>query len=348
MPTLQAEQLGDLLQVTLRELGRGKFTEIATDLQELTAMSKLMSKNQVKLSSGTQVQWDLMIDHSNSARNVGLMEPDIVDISDGMIQGVAPWRWLTNNFAVDAREVDMNREPARIVDLVLTRRIRCMISTALKMEQNWWNFPSASDAKTPFGLPYWVTKTSNTTGGFLGGIPSGYSLVANVSPTTYPRWQNWGCQYSLVTEDDFVAKAREAATKTAFKPPVDGIPTFNTGDTYGFYSNYSVIGQLESLAKAQNENIGYDLAAFDGRTLFRKVPVNYVPQLDADTTGPFYGINWGVMKTYILNGWWNRQTVIPQKNDQHTVAVTHYDFGYQFICKDRRRNFVLATGTTYP
>jgi hypothetical protein len=37
-PTLTPSGLNDLVQTTLRDLGKPKFTEIATDLQRHTAM----------------------------------------------------------------------------------------------------------------------------------------------------------------------------------------------------------------------------------------------------------------------------------------------------------------------
>ena len=43
-------------------------------------------------------------------------------------------------------------------------------------------------------------------------------------------------------------------------PPVDGIATFNDGNSYGAFTNYAVIRKLEDLVKNQNENIGNDLA----------------------------------------------------------------------------------------
>lgn len=343
---IQAENLGDLIATTLKDLGEMRFTEIATDLQDHVAMRVLLKKERVVLESGTGIQWDVMISADGSSRNVGLGATDIVNITDGMVQASSVWRNTTSNYAIIGQELAMNRTPRRIVDLLKARRIRCMIGLAELMEKNFWGFPAATDTVTPYGLPYWVTK--NATEGFNGGIASGYSLIGGLSPTTYPRWQNWTYQYTSVSRDDFIRHVRQAATKTFFRPPVDGIPTFNTGDKYGFYSNYSVIGQLEEAVESQNENLGNDIASKDGTTVFRRVPVTYVPFLDADTTNPFYGLNWGVFKTYILRGWWLRETSIPVTPGQHTVASQHVDNTYNWICKDRRRCFVTATATTYP
>lgn len=346
MPAIQAGDIGDLIADTLRDLGEMKFTEIATDLQDHTAMRVLLKKDNITLDAGTAVQWNVLVNHSNSAANVGLFASDNVNVVDGMVQANVPWRHVTTNYAIERREIAMNRSPRKIVDLLKERRIMAMIALAELMEGNFWNFPSATDTTTPYGVPYYITK--NATEGFNGGLPTGYTTVAGLVPATYPRWNNWTYQYTTVSKDDFIRHARQAATKTYFRPPVDGIPTFNTGDKYAFFTNYAVIGQLEEACEAQNENLGNDLASRDGQVIFRRVNVMYVPKLDTDTTNPFYGINFGVFKNYILRGEWLKETAIPVTPGQHTVASQHVDCSHNLVCKDRRRNFVLATGTTYP
>jgi hypothetical protein len=345
-PTLTATQLNDLVQTTLRDLGKPKFTEIATDLQRHTAMKNLLRKNRIALQSGYGVQWDVMVNHSGSAANVGLGASDTVNIIDTMVQATADWRNTTANYAFIGQEIDMNREPARIVNLVQERRIACMISLAEIMESNFWGPPVAStDTNTPYGVNMWIVK--NATEGFNGGAPTGFTSIG-LNPTTYPRWTNWTYQYTAVSRDDLIRHWRKAATFIDFEPPVDGIPTFNTGDQYGWYTNYSVIGQIEEAVESQNENLGNDIASKDGHAVFRRVPVMWVPKLEADTTNPVYGINWGWFKTYILSGWWLKETNVPIYPGQHTVSAHFLDSTYQFITKNRRCHAVLATGTTYP
>ncbi len=221
-----------------------------------------------------------------------------------------------------------------------------MIDIAELMESNFWGPPvPITDVLTPWGVNTWIVK--NATEGFNGGAPSGYTTIG-LNPTTYPNWNNWTYQYTAVTRDDLIRHARKAAEWTHSEPPVDGIPTFNTGDNYGFYTTYSVIAQLEEALESQNEDLGTDVASMDGKVLFRRVGVTWVPKLEADTTNPFYGINWGDAKTIILAGWWLKETSVPIVPGQHTVAAQFVDSTYNWVWKNRRSNFVLATGTTYP
>lgn len=343
---LTAAQVGDLVQTTLRQLGKPKFTEIASPLQKHTAMRNLLRKNRIEFDSGYGVQWDVMVGQAGSAANVGLGASDNVNDVDVMTQATADWRNTTANYPIIAQVLDMNREPSRIVNFVQAKRIAALISLAELMEANFWGPPVAStDNVTPWGVNTWVVK--NATEGFNGGAPTGYTTIG-LNPTTYPAWKNWTYQYTNVTQDDLVRHLRKAATFTDFEPPVDGIPTPNTGDDYGFYTNYGVLGPMEELLAAQNESLGSDVASQDGKVHFRRVPVNWIPKLEADTTNPFYGINWGWLKTYILKGWWLRETHVPVYPGQHTISAHFMDCTYNFITKNRRCHFVAATGTTYP
>jgi hypothetical protein len=345
-PVLTAPNDGDLVQTTLRHLHRARFIDISSTLQKHTAMRNLLRKNRRVIRSGYGIQWDAMVGITNAAQNVGLAATDNVFITDVMTQAQADWRNTSTFYPVIGQEVDMNENPARIVDLVLTRRVNCMISLAELMESNFWGPPVAfTDNLTPFGVNTWLVKSA--TQGFNGGAPSGYTTIG-LNPTTYPNWQNYTDGYTAVARDDLIRKMRRAATFTHFEPAVDGIPTINTGDEYGFYTNYGVIGPLEEAVESQNDSLGTDVASQDGKTLFRRVPVNWIPRLEPDTTNPIYGINWGVFKTYILNNWWLRELYIPNYPGQHTMAVHFLDCTYNFVTLDRRRNFVISNGTTYP
>lgn len=349
----QAQNLSDLIATTLNELGELKFTDLMSDYQNTIVLKRTMKKNKMTFDAGPAVNFNVITDHNNSAAFVGLGEVDNVKMKNVMITGTVPWRHVTWNWAIERREIAMNRSPRKIVDLAKTRRIAAFASAIILFEQAAWRVPATTDDVSPYGIPYWIVKSatdaaSSSTKGFNGLAPSGYTSVGGISPTDYPRWANYADAYTNVSKDDLIKKWRRAAYYTDFMPLVDGIPVYNTGDDYGYYSNYAVVQIMEDLLEAQNDNLGNDVASKDGLVLFRRVPVTPIIELDKDTTNPVYGINWGEFKTMGLRGEWMYETQIPIQPGQHTVSATHTDCSFNWFCRNRRRNFVLATGTAMP
>lgn len=339
---LQASDIGDLVALTQRELGRMKWTDISLSLQNYTAMPNLLRTEKVEFGSGQGIQWNVQVRNAGLARNVGLYETDNVNVQDVIVQANIPWRHTTVSYAIERREQAMNREPARIVELVKVRRHTALNDLAEIMEQNFWTKPTDStDTVKPFGVPYWVVK--NTSTGFNGTNPSGFTSGAgNISSSTYTAWANYTAQYTSVTKDDLIRKLRGAMTKTDFRAPNPHPDYARSGPRYGLYTNYDVLQPMEELLEAQNQNLGNDLASKDGMVIFRRTPVTWVPYLDSDTSDPVYGLDWSVFYPCFLSGEYMNEMVMPPSDRQHTVVNTHIDNSYNFKCADRRRNFVVS------
>jgi len=348
MPTgVAAENIADLIATTQRNLGRFHWEEIATTIQEFVALPNILKKEKVKFDSGTHIQWDVLVDAGGAARHVRLFEEDVLAATDGMKQAVIPWRNTTTNYIFERREVAMNRNPARIVDLVQVRRAQGMIKLAEKLEEAFWGRPADStDDVTPFGVPYWLVKwpTGTTTPGFTGGNPPGFSSGAGgLSSTTYPTWANWAGQYTQVTKDDCVDKMREAFVKTRFVSPIK-YPTMDRGRARcELFTNYNVLQQLERIGENQNENLGRDIASMDGMIMFRRCPVRWVPQLDSDASDPIYGIDWSTFAPVFLRGEYLNESNPKALDLQHTTIAVHVDMTWNTRCHNRRRNWVLST-----
>ena len=75
-------------------------------------------------------------------------------------------------------------------------------------------------------------------------------------------------------------------------------------------------------------------------------PRVWVKELDLDTTGPVYSVNWGVVHFMGLRGEWMKEIVINEHSNQPNVMATHTFNTGNTYCTDRRRNGVLATNTT--
>jgi hypothetical protein len=241
---------------------------------------------------------------------------------------------------INAVEVRINSGKRQLLNMVKLARTDAMMSLAELMEQNGWTGPaSTSDKLSPWGITHWIVK--NASEGFYGGDPSGFTDCGGIDSDTYARWKNWSGTYGAVTKEDLIRKMRKATYKTDFKMPVP-VTDYSTGSKRGIYTTYEVLAAMEEILEAQNDNLGSDLASKDGMVMFRKTPVTAVPYLDAnDSTNPVYGINWGDMKIVFLSGMYMHESKPIQCPNKHNVRVIYTDLMYNFICRNRRSQFVL-------
>lgn len=345
---LQAEDIADLAIIAQKELGKMKWTEIATDLQEHVILPQILQKEKAQFGSGTAIQWNIMTDHNHSARHVGLLEPDNVNMPDTMTTASIPWRHCTANYGWDEREIAMNSGPATIVDSMKKKRAECMISLAEELETKGFEAPSSSsNVLDPYGILYWnpinTSPTLSDDCDFEGTLPSGHTTIAGLDPSSQTRWSNCTGHATDVTYDALVKVMRKAAYLTNFKSPIQH-PSYARGpDRYVIFTNYEVESALTDVVRGQNENIGPDLARYDGQVVFHKNKVMAVPFLDANTSNPVLGINWAQMYPVFLRGFFLKETKPKTAPLQHNGVVVHIDLTWNWVCKDRRRLWALTT-----
>jgi hypothetical protein len=352
MAQLSVSQLSDLI-VTTRAQYQKSITELATDIQEHHAFSRIFKKENVQVSSGTSIKRTILTNHSGAARHVGVFEQDQVNVKDVMTTLDVDWRRTTTNYAFDVTEEAINGGPEQIVDLVKVRRMDAFISLAAKIEENFWGVGplTSSDKITPFGIGYYVVKpgaSAGVTGTFTGYLPTGHTTVAGLtcSATSNPRWANYQANYTNITKADLVTKLRKAYVYTNFRSPIEGeasVPSGGRGgNRYAIYTNYDVVSGLESVGEDQNDNLGRDIASMDGKITFRGTPINWVPYLDSDTQDPLYLINWSLLVPYVFKGFYMRESKPEKSPLQHTVVVSHVDLMWNLFCSNRRGLAVLA------
>lgn len=354
MASLQAADIADLLVATLEDLGRLRMQDNMSTYQSTIFLKRMAKKGKMKFQNGgDECQFNRILSTNGSARSVGLYYTANVNPTNVLGTGKMPWRHVTWNWGIERREIRFNSGSAyKILDMIKTRRIAAHGDAVILFEQMGWRV--AADGSTDFqGIPYWIVKsntaaTAANNDGFNGTAPSGHTLVGNINPTTDTKWRNYATQYTAVTGDDLVAKMERASDYTDFMPLVDETPQYNVGNDYGYYTTYDVRQEMKEILKAQNENLGFDLDPVAGKLVFRRSPVVWVKELDQDTTGPIYGINWGVFYLKGLEGEWMKETVFDKHPNQPTVSATHTDCSLNTYCVDRRRLFVLATDTTMP
>ncbi len=324
--------------------------------QKTVAFKRIFTKKKAKDDdgSGTSITFNLLTDTNGSFRFVGLGFTATLAPPGTVLQGSIPWRGWTYNWWVDGAEPKMNSGAEQIVDIMKSRYFMAVGDMIKGTERALWRVPATTDDTSVLGIPYYVVKSATAASytnadGFNGLVPSGYTTVAGINPTTYPRWANYSDAYTVVSKDDMIRKLRRAAEKTDFMPLVDGEPIYDTGMDYGWYTNYPTYGSMVEVAESQNDDLGPDIASMDGGKIqFRRSKLDWLPALEDDTTGAIYGIDWSQMYFARLDGFWEKEIKVPLNPQQPTVAATHFVTRTNLICTDRRKQCVLSTGTTMP
>ncbi len=95
MAILQAADIADLIASAQSDLGRMRWTEIATGTQDHVAFNNLWRNKKVEFTGATAIQWNVMTQHSGAAAHVGLFGLDNVNVADVMQTATIPWRHST-------------------------------------------------------------------------------------------------------------------------------------------------------------------------------------------------------------------------------------------------------------
>lgn len=354
---VQATNISDLSTYTLSQFRKNKWTDHMSGFQKTIAMKRVFKKGKGDVGAddgGVSVTFNIVTDTNGSARFVGLAPTVTLSPPGNVLQGTIPWRGWTYNWWFDGPEIVMNSGAERIVNIMKTRYFQAVGDIIKVVEKALWRVPATTDDTSILGIPYYVVKSATAASyanadGFNGLVPSGYTTVAGINPTTYPRWANYSDAYTLVSKDDLIRKLRRMAEKTDFAPLVDGEAIDELGNDYGWYTNYAVYGSMVEVAEAQNDDLGPDVASMDGgKVMFRRSKLDWLPILEDDTTGPIYGIDWSTMAPIRMKGWWEKEIHVPLNPQQPTVDSTHVFTRANLLCIDRRKNGVISTGTTMP
>lgn len=346
MANLQADSILDDVLITDRNLGKGSFTQLGHSLQKYPFFKHMMQQNRHSMEGGIGIQRNIVVANQGNARRTGLGATDVLNQSDVFKQIYVPWTHYTASGLLFRQQLAMNRGSAQIVSRVKAANDDMMIGLCVLIEADFWAIhPGSGTTDQLFPASYWIPWVTST-GAFAGGDPSGFSGGAGgLTAAAAPNNQNWTVTYTDMTVSDGIEKWREAATKTQFESPVDYSGYGSGADKYGYYCGYGVIKKLENALMGQNDNLGNDVASKDGLTLFRRIPVTYVPALDAKTGSPVYGINWDEFEVGFLDGEYMVTSDWSVVKGAHTSLEKHTDVTLNTVCNNRREQFVMATTT---
>lgn len=350
MAIVMQTDVEDFLTSTLASFERFTFHDIASRLTKYIAFRKLAKR--VTMDGGERLEFFLMHDHNQAARNVGLFYQANRDTPKVMTSGFVDWRHLVTNYAYERRLVAMNRgNKYRLLEYVKTQRAAGYLSLAELWERNFWVGASTSTDTTGwYGLEhYWLFKPAsyNSTPGAQGENPANFTAGrANISTTTFTGWDHYYDRYTNISPDDLVLKILDAMYETDFLPPMPE-PNAPKRDIM-MYSKRAVTKQLSVLARQQNDQVGSDLGRFEHSATIANMPVVPVPFLDKETTtytdDPVLGIDWDAFGVKGLETEWMREFG-PHflKETQPTVAAVDLDCTGNTYCNNLRTMFRIGT-----
>lgn len=340
------EQLADLVVSTQKDLGELKWTNLAFEYTDYPGWSQIFKKEKVTVEGGTAINFNVQLNNNGQAKTTNLYAEDDYNVTDSLTTGSVPWKHITTNYVLERRRMNMNRSKRKLLDEVKLERNRAMGSLIELCEEIMWKEP-VSGSDEFYGIPYWIAKyaSTQTTPGFYGQNPNGFSAVAGLdtSSSTYARYRNYSGQYTLVTKADLIKKMKTMARKTDFKSPIAN-PNYDRGAMRrAYYTNLTIIEQMEDLAEAQNDKLGFDMDPAGGMVRFQRHPVIYVPYGDSNWTGsPVYQIDWSKIGVKFLSGEELVETT-RKAAKSHTCVTTDIDATLNTWCADRRPLGVLST-----
>lgn len=341
------------IELTIAKYDKGDWINITQKYQDYEFVSRVFKQNKVPEEGGSSLKWELQVDNTRNARYSTTYDQDRSQVKNIMKSASVEWSKQLTNYTYDIDEPQLQGANAtQILDVIETKEEDMYQGWFDFMEEAMWTCPVAGAAPQElYGIPYWVVQ--NSSAGFNGGLPSGYSDVAGINVTTYPRWKNYTATYTLttgVTRQDLVEKILAAMRKTRFRAPAPNSKADTGPPNFQMYTRYDVLAALKFLQEQRNDNLGRDVGWMDGELVIKKVMLTDVPALDGgddgtgpaiDATYPVYGINWRYMKFVFLRGRNQVRTPPTAVAGAHTVRMVNVDNWAQYKCRNRRAHFVI-------
>ncbi len=339
-----AADISDLTLTLLNELGPLRFQQIGQNRIYYEIFQRWFRRDKVMFDTGRGIQRTLANKIPQVAAHVGFLDGEEAGVLHDVVDQLSiPWRHARTRWPIHYQtDILMNRGRSRIVNVLAPRRATHLIALVEELENKGWAAPASTNKTEPYGVMYWLVNNSTT--GFNGGAPTGHTTVGGVSLTDSPTFKNYTAQYTSVTKADLIKKMRTAYRSIRFVSPVQNQDySGQIADRYRLYVNETTISNLEDVGEGQNENLGRDIAPYDGTITFRRNPIIYVDKLDDESTNPVLMIDHSTFYPVCLAGDYLRETEAIRMPTQPNVFWVYVYITYNYLCVDRRRNARIQT-----
>ena len=348
MATLRLENIDDFTQRVLARYLRNAYVDVSLGLQKYIWGSKFFNSKKRAERGGKYLAWKLRKANQNSGKNTGPYAVDETNRVNVLLEAHEGWSHQSFNYIYDLTEDDFSSPDETLVRRIDVDEQGLTNDAVTFMESAMWSRPSSTtaDPMPPSGIPHWVIK--NATEGFTGTYNSDYGdVIGNVATATVPNWRNYSGDYLQVSRDDLIEKVVNACDFCLFEAPAD-FPQLDKGPPdWAFFTVHSVLATMRKILSTGNDNLGPDVARWAGAVMIRGVPVTWVPALTNsesevyDSSAPFYGINFTSFEYFFKSGWSMIKRPPKQAPNQDTVRIRMMHNIGNFVCYDRRSNFVF-------
>lgn len=347
---LTSTQMVDMVLVTLAQYPPDKSFEYLfdSDIHTFELLNRAFQKQRMMVEGGKTINRFVNYRETGTAEFVQAAQTYQPTISATLVELNIGWRHGHGHFSLIRDELQNCRSTQQLIDLIAERRQVTQMDIALLIEKQFLAAPSSADDDThPYSLPYYIkvfASGQTAAGDFQGQHATGFSDCAGIDASTYTRWRNWNAEwpnttgeYTDVAEDRLGRMFRHLNFEAPFLVTDLAKPRF---ENKRIYTNETTLMDMERKAKQQNDQVGADLAKYQGATLFKGLPLIWLKPLDTyDATRgyfPVYMVNWGYLKVVIREGDFFRTDTFGPDKYQPDTTTTHVDVSYNLLCTNRQ------------
>ena len=341
-----------------------KPTDYLLPQHQFLVMDKIITKARAQLSpGGTDIRWPLTVAESAGLTWVDPGEDRTFAQSTGTTQGKAPWANAYGYVQILAAEIRRCKGRAEIKNIRQNYKQRAYVGIAMDMERAFFGLPDAVANKKLLGTSYSIvpittTQVSNGTADHQGAInitlaAAGQTTVYNVSPTTYPRHQNyndvWSNSAGEITETDLL-KIGKMLRRLHFNGPAtaEGLKQPEYQDLL-LCADEVIVDAYCAAVRRGRDDIGTNAVAHYGQGLTATgIPVaNGLPiywnevfdTANATDRGahPLMALNLSEFQIVFEEGCNFREDPATNTQKNPDIFVSQIDLGAQLIVKNRQR-----------
>lgn len=347
---LHPDQLGDFITNTFPIVRKDKWKDISLDLQHFMVTKDFLGEGKMPSEGGAYLQEQIQVRNTGTFEMTGWYGQSKTKIVDLMKTAQVPWCMARVSMAYSIYEDAWQQGPQKILSTLKVRKHSMYNDLVTGLEYQYFGTPTGPTQmpRQANGLRFWFQRGSSVQKafGWNGGNPSGFTDTAGLDADTYTAWRNGTFLYDSFAQTDFYNKLAQATIQSHFEPPQSYAELDGGKPRYKLMTNYTVLEQFHLAQTASNDNLRMDVGKYRNTPLFRGIPIEYAPALEAassparDTTNPIYGIDRSQWKMIFRKGMERHLHNPMTDSNQPDVRKVYLDVQWNYMMTNRRSGFI--------